>query len=204
MNRTIVGLMVSDVFIFTGFGLVDPILAIFIKDHIAGGTIIAAGLASTIFFVVKSLVQLPFSRYVDTHDNKLKWLLVGTILTTAIPFLYLTANSIWMIYWIQVVHGIASGLAYPTWLGLWTAHMDRHHESFEWSLYSTLVGIGVGITATVGAAIAQNFGFSMTFILVGAMLLFGCAVLFLLENERERKYTVTSEHFHRRRSAVKH
>ena len=44
MNRIIKLLMISDVFVLTGFGLVQPILAIFIKDNLVGGTIFAAGL----------------------------------------------------------------------------------------------------------------------------------------------------------------
>ena len=45
MNRTIKLLMISDIFVITGFGLIDPILAIFIKENLTGGTIFAAGFA---------------------------------------------------------------------------------------------------------------------------------------------------------------
>ena len=54
MNRTIKLLMFSDIFVLTGFGLIEPILAIFIKENLVGGTIFAAGLASMIFLVTKS------------------------------------------------------------------------------------------------------------------------------------------------------
>ena len=36
MNRTVKLLILSDIFILTGFGLITPILAIFIKDDIVG------------------------------------------------------------------------------------------------------------------------------------------------------------------------
>ncbi|MFH1682703.1 MAG: MFS transporter, partial [Candidatus Woesearchaeota archaeon] len=181
MNQTIKLLMISDIFVMTGFGLIEPILAIFIKENLVGGTIFAAGVASTLFLLTKCLIQLPFSRYIDSHDNKIRWLLLGTFLIALVPFVYIFAKDIKFIYVAQILFGIGAGLAYPTWLGLWSTHLDRHHESFEWSMYSTMTGIGTAITAVVGAAIAQFIGFAYTFFLVGLASLAGCLIILRLE-----------------------
>ncbi|MDP3990328.1 MAG: MFS transporter [archaeon] len=186
MNKTIKLLMFSDISVVTGFGLIAPILAIFIKDNLVGGTIFAAGIASTLFFITKSIIQLPFSRYVDKHEDKIKWLILGTFLVSSVPFIYIFAKSVIHIYIAQVIYGIGSGLAYPTWLGLWSVNLDKKHESFEWSLYSTLVSLGAAITATIGAAIAEFVGFTITFILVGIFSLIGCSILFGLERKLSR------------------
>ena len=58
MNRIIKLLIISDIFVITGFGLIGPILAIFIKD-LQGSSLFAVGFSSTLFLIVKSLVQLP-------------------------------------------------------------------------------------------------------------------------------------------------
>lgn len=181
MNRVIKLLILSDIFFVTGFGLIDPILAIFINENIEGGSIFAAGLASTLFLVTKSFVQLPFSKYVDRHENKAQWLIISSCLIAVVPFLYMFAHHIYTIYFAQVIHGIASGLAYSTWLGLWSLNLDRRRESYEWSLYSTLSGIGAAITGAIGAAVAAVIGFSFTFLLVGVMSILGCLVLVGLE-----------------------
>lgn len=173
--------MFSDIFFITGFGLIDPILAIFIKENLTGGTIFAAGLASTLFCITKCVIQLPFSKYVDKHDDKVKWLILGSMLIAVVPFLYLFAKDVNVIYIAQFIYGIGSGLAYPTWLGIWSTHLDKKHESFEWSLYSTLTGIGTAITAAIGGLIAQYIGFAITFILVGTLSIVGCGILFRLE-----------------------
>lgn len=94
MNRTIKLLMISDIFVLTGFGLISPILAIFIKDNLIGGTIFAAGLASTLFLITKSVIQLPFSRYVDKHDDTKRWLILGTLFISIVPFIYIFSNHI--------------------------------------------------------------------------------------------------------------
>lgn len=199
MNRTIKLLIASDIFVLTGFGLIGPILAIFIKENLAGGSIFAAGFASMLYLIVKSVIQLPFSKYVDRHDHKVKWLVVGTFLVAVTPVVYLLATNVYHIYLAQIIYGIGSGLAYPTWLGLFSTHLDKKHESFEWSLYSTLVGIGVALTAIVGAAIANFFGFEFTFLLVWFMALIGCFILIGLERKEEKLDKVKFIHYHRKR-----
>ena len=186
MNRVIKLLMFSDIFVSTGFGLIEPILAIFIKENLIGGTIFAAGLASALFLITKSLVQLPFSRYVDSHNNKTKWLIFGTFLIAVVPVVYIFANHIYYIYLAQILLGLGSGLAYPVWLGLWSTHLDKKQESFEWSVYSTVTGLGTAATAAIGAAIAEFVGFTFTFLLVGILSLIGCLILFNLEKRKEK------------------
>ena len=201
MNHTIKILLISDVFIVTGFGLMSPILAIFFKEDLAGGTIIAAGVASTVFMVVKCLIQLPFSRFVDRqkYDQRFFWLVIGSLLISIVPFLYIFAKDIYAIYIAQVVYGIGSGLAYPTWVELWTTHLDRRHESFEWSMYSSSVGLGTAAAAVIGAVIAQYFGFTATFIGVGVLSLGGCFTLLGLDRHHHH-----FPFFHRNRSITYH
>ncbi len=202
MNRTIKLLMFSDIFLLTGFGLIDPILAIYIKENLVGGTIFAAGLASTLFLMTKCAVQLPFSRYVDEHDDKVKWLIIGSLLISSVPFIYIFAPSITFIYCAQILYGLGSGLVFPTWLGLWSANLDKKHKSFEWSLYSTLTGIGTAITATLGAAIAEFAGFIYTFVFSGTMALFGSLILFGLNRRNEMAKKVPIMHYHRHRKST--
>ncbi len=190
MNKVILLLLLSDVFIITGFGLIDPILAIFIKDSLVGGEIYAAGIASTIFLLTKSLVQLPFSRYVDSHNRKALWLIIGSLCIATVPFVYTAATNVNDIYLAQLLHGLGSGLAYPTWLGLWSTHLDKHHESYEWSLYSTITGIGTAIAAASGALMAEFLGFNLTFMTVGAISFIGCMFLFFIQEQERRKKVI--------------
>jgi MFS family permease len=201
MNRTIKLLVLSDIFVLTGFGLINPILAIFIKDNLIGGSIFAAGLASTIFLVTKSVIQLPFSRYVDLHDDKVKWLILGTFLVACVPFVYIFTNHINYIYIAQFMYGVGGGLAYPTWLGLFSTHLDKKHESFEWSMYSTSICLGTAATGSIGAILATYFGFNLTFLIVGLMSFTGCFILLGLEMKRVKLGRVKLVHYHRKRKS---
>ncbi len=202
MNRTIKLLLLSDVFVTTGFGLIAPIFAIFVKENIVGGTIFTAGIATTLFLLVKGVLQLPFSRYVDAHDNKVRWLMAGTLLGTVVPLFYLFSTSIYHIYIAQALYGLAAALAYPTWLALWSTNLDKKHEGYEWSLYSTFTGLGAALTAAVGSAIAEFIGFQYTFVLVAILTFVGGLVLLGLERERVKQDGVSLRQYHKKRKMV--
>lgn len=202
MNKIIKLLLLSDLFVSTGFGLIAPIFAIFIKENIVGGTIFTAGLASTLYLLVKGTLQLPFSRYVDAHDRKVRWLIMGTFLGTAVPILYIFSTSIYHVYLAQALYGVAAALAYPTWLALWSTNLDKKHEGYEWSLYSTFTGLGAAITAAVGGAIAEYVGFSYTFIFVALLVFLGGMVLLHLERDRVKENGISLKEYHRKRKLV--
>ena len=96
-----------------------------------------------------------------------------------VPIIYITANSIYHIYLAEMIYGLGSGLAYPTWLGLWSANLDKGSESFQWSIYSTSTGLGTAATGATGAAVASQVGFYATFIMAGIVCLLGCLALII-------------------------
>jgi DHA1 family quinolone resistance protein-like MFS transporter len=104
-----------------------------------------------------------------------------------VPILYVTADSMYKIYLAELIYGLGSGLAYPTWLGLWSRNLNQGQESFQWSIYSTSTGIGTAATGTIGAAMATITGFTTTFLLAGVMCLLGCITLFVLESRSSEK-----------------
>jgi len=196
--------MISDILVSTSFGLIDPILAIFFKENLVGGSILMAGLAGSVFLLVKSSIQLPFSKYVDSHDyqSRIRWLILGTFLISLVPFIYIFAKHIYWVFVAQIVYGIGGGLAYPTWLGLWSTHLDKKKESFEWSLYSTLAGLGTAATAAIGATLAQFMGFNFTFAVVGIVSFIGCLMLFGLENGHPKIEMLLGINYQKKRKLV--
>lgn len=186
MRKVLKILIASDVIYYTGFGLVAPIFAIFLKEDLIGGSIVAAGIASTIYILVKSIVQLPLAKYVDKHTHKANLLIWGSFITAFVPFLYILATNVNHIYYIQVLYGVTSAMTYPSWLSLFSTHLSRRKEGFEWSVYSTWVGIGTAIAAYIGAYIADLFGFDMLFYIIGIFAFIRAIVVCFLE-KREIK-----------------
>src|SRR3989344_4270323 len=94
MNKKLLLLILSDVLILSSFGLLGPIFAVFITGSLEGGTLVAAGLATTIFLIVRSAVSLPLSKYfIDKEKHKTHSLLLGTLLIITVPFIYIFSTS---------------------------------------------------------------------------------------------------------------
>ena len=180
-------IILSDFLILSSFGLIGPIFAIFIIENL-NGNIVAAGLSTTIFLVVKSVVQLPLSHYfTDKEKHKTRSLLLGTLFIIAVPFIYFAARSVYAIYAAQAIYGLGAAMAYPSWFTLFTNYIDKKHKGFEYAIYSTSLGVGGALAAFVGANIAEAIGFKTLFFVVGLIALAGFSLLIVLDRLESRK-----------------
>jgi len=187
MKKEMILLILSDVLILSSFGLISPIFAIFLTDNIVDGSLVAAGLASAVFFITKSVTQLPLSRIIDKNHHKVVLLLIGTLLVAIVPFLYLWSTHMKGIYFAQIIYGLGTALAYPTWFSLFTKFIDKKHKGFEYSVWSTGVGIGSAITAYLGAELASVDGFNFVFFIVGGFSICGFILLFFINHWHWKK-----------------
>ncbi len=180
MNKVIKILIFSDFLIFSGFGLFAPILAVFITGKIAGATLITVGIATTVYWIVTSITRIPLSKFLDKTDGEYDdfiAMICGMLILILVPFLYIFAKNPWHLYFINALYGLGTGLTNPPWYGIFTRHIDRFKESFEWSVETLGVGIGSALSALVGSWLADKFGFSSVFILASIINLCGAIVL---------------------------
>lgn len=186
LNKILWTLVVSDIVIVSGFGLISPIFAVFLTEQIIGGSLVVVGIAEAIFLGVKSLLQIPIGILIDrTEGEKIDFWFVlgGTLLMSISVFFYLVASLPWHIYLIEVLAGIGAAMAYPAWTGLFTRNMEEGKESFAWSLAATTTEFGSAATAAIGGVLADRFGFGPVFMLVGIVGLLGTLLLFLFYPE---------------------
>lgn len=186
MNKVLKWLIISDIFVFTGFGFISPIISIFINDNLVGGTIFAAGLASGIFLITHATLQIAFAYWFNPKD-RFWMLLLGTLLISLVPFGYIFSTSINHIYFVQFLYGVGAGFAYPSWSSLFTSNLEKGQRGFQWSIYSSSVGIGSAIAASAGALIAEKISFNLVFILTGIFSIIGLLVLFKLSEKELKK-----------------
>jgi MFS family permease len=186
MNRTLKLLIASDTLVFLGFGLISPILAIYVKDNVIGGSLAAVGIMTTIFLITKTIFQLLFSKVFEPK-HRFYMVCVGTLLIASVPFIYFFSTQVWHFYLAQILYGLGGGLAYPAWFSLFSSNLTKGKQGFEWSVYSGLVGGGAGIAAFLGSILATKLGFSPTFFIAGALALMGMIILLGLERNNLKK-----------------
>lgn len=190
INKIIRILITSDFFLNLGWGLLGPIFAIFIVENITLGSPLeaarVAGLASLCYWATKSVLQIPIGRHLDKNHGEIDdfWFMVaGTFVAGFIPIGYLFASSPWHIYVLQVVYAVGMSMVFPSWLAIFTRHIDKGKEALEWGMESTFLGAGAGIAGGVGGVLASAFGFRVVFILVSGFTFLAVMLLLLIKDD---------------------
>ncbi|HXK36863.1 MAG TPA: MFS transporter [Candidatus Paceibacterota bacterium] len=176
ISHTIRTLITSDFLINGGFSVFMPVFAVFVTKQIENGTVEVVGFAAAIAQIVKSVLQLPVARWLDRNHGEYDdfySLIAGSSLVACTPFLYLFASQAIHVYLIQAIFGVGMALAVPPWYAIFTRHIDRMHENFEWSLESIAIGISGASSAALSGIVVAHYGFQTAFVIGGILTVLG-------------------------------
>jgi MFS family permease len=180
INPVIRFLILSDTVLIGAAGLLGPIFALFIKDFIQGGNEAVAGLAAGIYLLTKSVLQIPIAYLIDKIKGEKDdfWLMfIFTILIGLVPLLYLVIHTPLQLYIVQFILGFFTAFTFPTYMAIFTRHIDKDKEGTEWGVYFTLVDLTGAAMAAIGGYVAISEGFPTLIISVVSLSVFGALLL---------------------------
>ena len=196
INKVIKTLIIGDFFLNSAWGLLGPIYALFIVQRITGGDTAqaakVAGFAALCYWLAKSFLQIPIGKYLDkNHGEKddFIFMILGVSLASLVPFGFMISFLPWHVFAFEIVHAVGMSMFVPSWYAIFTRHIDKGKEAFEWGTDSTSLGFGVGITGALGGVIAAIFGFNAIFILVGSINIISVLLYLLI-----RKNLISRDH----------
>src|SRR3989344_6445805 len=186
INRFIILLISSNLFINAALGSIAPVLAVFVVDFIPGATIASVGAATGIFWLTKAILQMFVGKYLDVRQGERDDVVImalGHVIMGLTPFFYLSIETVSGLYFIQFILAIGGALAVPPWFILFSRHLDKNKEGFEWSLNSSIsFGIGSGISGLASGWIVEVFGFDTLFVIAGIVGILSAVILLPLYN----------------------
>ena len=168
VNTIIRHFILADLALLAGWGLIEPVFAVFILDRIEGATMITIGIAAAVYWLTKSILQVPIAMMLDKRPgekDEYMVLIFGLALAGLTAFSFALIDQIWQLYLVKVIHAVAFALYIPSWYSLFANHLDKGHRSLEFSLDSTAIGIAAGITGLLGSILVTAFGFVVVFII---------------------------------------
>ncbi|MBI2633448.1 MAG: MFS transporter [Parcubacteria group bacterium] len=180
INPVIRFLIISDTVITGAAGLLGPIFALFIEDFIRGGNEAVAGLAAGIYLFTKSIFQIPIAHFIDRVRGEKDdfWLMfIFSILIAVIPLLYLVIYTPFQLYLIQLILGLFTAFTFPTYMAIFTRHIDKKKEGTEWGVYFTLTDLTSAALAAIGGFLATTHGFPTLIIAVVVVSVIGSLIL---------------------------
>lgn len=168
INKVIGLIIVSDFMVTSGSALLSPIFALFVTQHIGGGSVRAVGFAIAIYWITKSVLQLPIARYLDRNHGEVDdyyFMVFGLLADAMILCSYTLASSVWHVYLLQGLLGVADAFLLPPFYAIFTRHIDKGSEGFEWSIRSSFsFGGGAALGGALGGILLGIIGFRNVFL----------------------------------------
>ena len=180
ISKIIKILILADLIFWSGWGLISPIFAVFVVEKIQGGTVAVVGMATAIYWILKSLLRIPIGLFLDNRpgeEDDFWFLFFGLIIASLIPFGYLMASRPSHIYLLQAVYAVGMSMAFAGSSAIFTRHINKGREATEWGVEATLVGLGIGVSGGLGGLLVASFGFNIVFVLVGTFGFLSAIVL---------------------------
>jgi len=185
-NPTIKFLIISDVAIVGAGGLIAPVFALFVEDFIQGGNAAVAGMAAAIFLFTKSILQIPVAHFIDKIRGERDdfWILfIFSILMALVPLLYLIVSTPTELFIVQFFYGLFTAMTFPSYMAIFTKHIDKRKEGTEWGVYFTLTDIVSALLAGLGGYMAATYGFHYLIISVSILMILGAVLLYPIKKE---------------------
>ena len=184
INRVIQLLLI---FLFTvnvGEGFFAPVYAVFVTKSIAGATLATVGFSFALLAIVKSLLQVPIARRIDQKKGERDdfiVMFVGAVLGTLASALLIFVHTVWQLYGVSVISGVASACLMAAYYALFSRHVDHDSLGFEWSLFSVWgLTVSAAMGGALGGVIADAVGFRSTFLIAAAFYLLATLLLAVL------------------------
>jgi MFS family permease len=190
INKIVATLIKADIISLSALGLTSPIFAIFITSQIKGGDVKVVGFSAAVYWIIKALIEIIFGKVLDKtkgEKDDFYFLFFGYVVVGICCFAYIFATLPWHIYVLQAVFGIGMAMTLPSWCAIFTRHIDKGREAFEWSLQSSSVGLGTGITGAVGGILVSSLGFYALFVIVGILVIAGDLLLLAIYRDIVKK-----------------
>ncbi|PIT92463.1 MAG: hypothetical protein COU08_02280 [Candidatus Harrisonbacteria bacterium CG10_big_fil_rev_8_21_14_0_10_42_17] len=174
VSRIVKIFVFADFLLLAGWGLIVPIFSIFLIERIVGATLTTIGIATSVYWLSKSILQLPIANFIDKTKNErvsFYFSFLGLLLGSLVAFLFIFITQTWQLYVLEFLHALAFGMYVPSWRGIFSKHLDKDHIALDWSLDSTAIGFAAGVSGFIGGVLADSFGFEMVFILAAVFSL---------------------------------
>lgn len=183
VNQVILIDIFAEFILTVGAALIGPLVAIFITKDI-GAPITVVGFSIAIYWIIKSILQLPVALYLDKNHGEIDdyySVLIGLAIGTAAVYLYYFVQAAWHIYALQFLIGTGDALVVPALQAIFVRHLDKDQEAFELALRSSFsYGAGSALGGALSGILALTIGIRSIYLIYGTFLFIGLLILLFL------------------------
>lgn len=154
-------LIFNQLFNVLASNLLAPVYTTYVKK--LGGDLVTAGFAVAINAVVMGIVILISGRFAQKYHSERLELVIGYVLLMLAAAGYLAIKTPDQLFFVQIISGVGSAIAQPSFNGLLSSVIRRGSYTIEWADYLGIAYFVIGIASIIAGVVAQNFGFNVLF-----------------------------------------
>lgn len=161
-------------------GMFSPLYALFVENFIPGANEFEIGLSISIFLISRSVLQIPIATFIDKikgEKDDYTFLVIFSMAAALMNLTFLWISTVWQLYLVNMIMGIFSAITYPSYMALFTRHIDKNMEGTEWGVYYTFTDLSTAALAAFGGYLAGSFGFPTLIVIVSALSFVGALVI---------------------------
>lgn len=170
----------GDLLLFSGWGLLSPLMAVFVVEHIEGASIVTVGMLAAVYWTVRSLTQVPVALMIDKKKGEkddFYVLITGILMVSAAAFWLNFVTNVNQLFVYQAFYALGMSFYAAAWSGIFSHHINKDRTALYWSLDNTTIGIATAISAAIGGFLVQTYGFHVVFNFIGIFSLASAAVI---------------------------
>jgi len=192
INKVIVLLSFSDIFVWGPISMVTPIIGIFLSTKFGDKTVLYVGIATACYFLTRAIFQIPIGMLSDKikkDKDEIAILFLGCfimgIVYILIPFINLPLEY----FVLMSISGLGASMNLNAWRKLFASNLDKSHEGVGYGFYETIMSISTALISLVGGYFSSlsTESFKIVIISIGLAIIFGGVISGSIINIKRRK-----------------
>lgn len=184
LNQVILLIILAEFTMVMASAITAPVFALFVTKDIGGGAQVV-GFCLAIYATIKSLLQLPIARYLDRNHGEIDdyySMIIGQFIAILVMFSFYFTAEVWHLYFLYALLAVADAFVVPPFYAIFTRHIDKGSEGFEWALRSSFsFGAGSALGGAFSGILVMLVGFRTLFLINGSLMFLGCVILLFLK-----------------------
>lgn len=192
LNKAIWFLTASDIFTWGLYIPLNALVGLYLAKALNADTIEIVGIGVALYYITRSLTQIPIGMVVDKikrDRDDILVLILGNALM-GIPFLFFPMIEDQSTFFIlQIVAGLGASMNLVTWRKLFAKNLDHNKEGTAYAVYDTIISVCIAVFSFIMGLIAsinQSY-FDFVMISVGLLIISSAVWPILLFYNKDRK-----------------
>jgi MFS family permease len=170
INRNIRVFLISDLFYYSSYDLLNVFLTILITTKVTDGRLDAVGLVLGYYMLLRALAEIPLAKLVGvlSTSTKINFVSYSHVVYGLVVGALGFSQSLMAIFFFVTVVAFIDASTYPIKWAIFSKLLDRGNEEIEWSLEDVLATTSTAVFAVLGGFLSERYGLEILFLLMGA------------------------------------